>query len=109
MRLTATEVTLLQRFASGNQAGCETFMFHWSDRMKKILIVAAAAGLASLAACNSTPTNTTAENVAESHEANATAYDAMADNSTNATAEAVLENAADVEENKADAAEANAM
>lgn len=78
--------------------------------MKKILIVAAAAtGLISLAACDKTVTNTTAENVAESHEANATAYEAAADNATNDTAEAVLENKANVEENKADAAHANAM
>ncbi|HEX8300476.1 hypothetical protein [Sphingomonas sp.] len=76
--------------------------------MKKILIVAAAAGLASLAACNPATTNTTAENVAESHEANATAYEAAADNTSNGAAEAVLENKADMEENKADAASANA-
>ena len=76
--------------------------------MKKILIVAATAGLMSLAACNGGTTNTTAENVAESHEANAAIYDEAADNTSNATAEAVLDNAAAVEENKADAAEANA-
>lgn len=76
--------------------------------MKKILIVAAAAGLASLAACNSGTTNTTAENVAESHEANAAIYEDAADNTSNEAAEAVLENKADVEENKADAASANA-
>lgn len=76
--------------------------------MKKILIVAATAGLMSLGACNSGTTNTTAENVAESHEANAAIYDEAADNTSNVAAAAVLENAADVEENKADAAEANA-
>lgn len=76
--------------------------------MKKILIVAAAAGLASLAACNTTPTNTTAENVAEQHEANAAMYDAAADNTSNSTAEAVLENKEAVSENLADAASANA-
>lgn len=76
--------------------------------MKKILFVAATAGLVSLAACNSAPTNTVAENVAESHEANAAAYEEAADNATNEVVEAVLENAADVEENKADAALANA-
>ncbi|MBX3564436.1 MAG: hypothetical protein KF730_07660 [Sphingomonas sp.] len=76
--------------------------------MKKILIVAAAAGLVSLAACDKAVTNSTAENVAESHEANATAYEAAADNTTNGTAEAVLENKAAVEENKADAAHENA-
>ena len=76
--------------------------------MKKILFVAATAGLMSLAACNGGTTNTTAENVADSHEANAAAYEAAADNTTNAAAEATLENAANVEENKADAAAANA-
>jgi cell division protein FtsX len=76
--------------------------------MKKILIVAATAGLMSLAACNSGTTNTTAENVADNHEANAAIYEDAADNATNATVENVLENAADVEENAADAAEANA-
>ena len=76
--------------------------------MKKILIVAATAGLMSLAACNGGTTNTTAENVADSHEAHAAAYEAAADNTTNAAAEATLENAANVEENKADAAAANA-
>lgn len=76
--------------------------------MKKILIVAATAGLMSLAACSGGTTNTTAENVAESHEANAAIYDDAADNTSNVVAEAVLENAADVEENKADAAMANA-
>ncbi|UZK66983.1 hypothetical protein [Sphingomonas sp. M1-B02] len=76
--------------------------------MKKILILAATAGLMSLAACGGTPTNTTAENVAESHEANAAIYEEAADNTSNEVAEAVLENAADVQENMADAAEANA-
>ena len=76
--------------------------------MKKILIVAAAAGLVSLAACNNTPTNTTAANVAESHEANAAIYQDVADNTSNATVEAAAENKAASEENKADAATANA-
>jgi rubrerythrin len=76
--------------------------------MKKILIVAATAGLMSLAACNGGTTNTAAENAADSHEANAAMYEEAADNTTNAVAENVFENAADVEENKADAAEANA-
>ncbi|MFZ5746123.1 MAG: hypothetical protein ACOY45_00540 [Pseudomonadota bacterium] len=77
--------------------------------MKKILTVAAAAGLMTLAACEPAATNTTAENMAESHEANASAYDAMADNASNEMVEETLENAADVEENAADAMEANAM
>lgn len=76
--------------------------------MKKILIIAATAGLMSLAACGGGTTNTTAENVAESHEANAAIYEDAADNASNEVAEAALENAADVEENAADAASANA-
>jgi len=76
--------------------------------MKKVLILAATAGLMSLAACNGGTTNTTAENVADSHDANAAMYEEAADNTSNDTAEAVLENAANSEENKADAAEANA-
>ncbi|WP_066794615.1 hypothetical protein [Sphingomonas soli] len=76
--------------------------------MKKILTVVAAAGLVSLAACNSTPTNTTAENVAADESANAAAYDAAADNTSNVVEAAVLENKAEVAENKADAAAANA-
>lgn len=77
--------------------------------MKKVLIVAAAAGLMSLAACNpTTPTNTAAENAMESHEANAEVYDEAADNATTPAAENALENAAAAEENAAEAAE-NAM
>jgi protein involved in sex pheromone biosynthesis len=76
--------------------------------MKKILIVAATAGLMSLAACNGGTTNTTAENVADNHEANAAMYDEAADNTSNSAAEAVLENAEDASENAADAVEANA-
>lgn len=76
--------------------------------MKKILIVAAAAGVLSLAACDKPVTNTTAENVATSEAANAAMYDAAADNTSNSVAEAVLENKEAVAENKAEAAHANA-
>jgi rubrerythrin len=76
--------------------------------MKKILIVAATAGLMSLAACGGETTNTAVENAVESHEANAAMYEEAADNTVNAVAENVLENAAAVEENAADALEANA-
>lgn len=76
--------------------------------MKKILVIAATAGLMSLAACNSGPTNTVAENVAAAEEANAAAYEEAADNTSNIVEEAILENKADDAENKADAAEANA-
>ncbi|MDR6851168.1 outer membrane murein-binding lipoprotein Lpp [Sphingomonas sp. BE123] len=64
--------------------------------MKKILIVAAATGLMSLAACNSEPAaNNTAENVAADLEASADNMEMMADNATNEVAEDALENAAD--------------
>jgi len=77
--------------------------------MKKILIVAATAGLMSLAACGGETTNTAAENMIESHEANAAIYEEAADNAANAAVENILENAADVEENAADAVEGNAL
>ncbi|MES2442562.1 MAG: hypothetical protein V4574_06995 [Pseudomonadota bacterium] len=73
--------------------------------MKKILIVAAAAGLISLAACNTTPTNTAQENAVESHEANADYYQDVADNSSNAVVANAADTAEAVEENKAEAAE----
>jgi ABC-type uncharacterized transport system auxiliary subunit len=64
-----------------------------STNMKKILIVAAAAGLMSLAAC------------VESHEANADNYEAAAENATSPAVENALLNAEASEENKAEAAE----
>ncbi|UYY59066.1 hypothetical protein [Sphingomonas sp. S2-65] len=77
--------------------------------MKKLLIVAATAGLMSLAACNGGTENTATEAAIDNHEANAAIYEDAADNTANAAVENVLENAADVEENKADALEANAQ
>jgi hypothetical protein len=78
-----------------------------STNMKKILIVAAAAGLMSLAACEGGTTNT-AENAGAAAEANASIYDEGATNDANAVAENVLDNATVVEGNVADAAPANA-
>ena len=70
--------------------------------MKKVLIVAAATGLMSLAACGGTPAaNNTAENVAEALENTADVLEAEADNVTNGVAEAALENAADTLDNAA--------
>lgn len=77
--------------------------------MKKLLIVAATAGLMSLAACNGGTENTATEAAIDNHEANAAIYEDAADNTANAAVENVLENAADVEENKADALEENAQ
>lgn len=70
--------------------------------MKKVLIVAAATGLMSLAACNggTSAANNTAENVAESLENGADLLEAEAANSTN-EAGAILENAADTLDNAA--------
>lgn len=76
--------------------------------MKKILIVAATAGLISLTACGGGATNNTAEAIAENHEANAAMYEDMADEASNAAVENALENAADASENAADAVVANA-
>jgi hypothetical protein len=85
-----------------------TYMLIGATEMKKILIVAAAAGLMSLTACGGATTNTAAENAVESHEANAEVYDDAAANAATPAEANALENAADVEENKAEAAE-NAM
>ena len=73
--------------------------------MKKILIVAAATGLMSLAACETAPTaNNTAENVAAGLEADADNMEMVADNATNEVVEDAAENAADNLEEAADAA-----
>lgn len=63
--------------------------------MKKIFVLAVAAGLASLTACNTSPREQAADNIESNTEAVADNLEDMADNaSTNAT-EAVLENKAD--------------
>ncbi|WP_422058043.1 hypothetical protein [Sphingomonas sp.] len=70
--------------------------------MKKILIVAAATGLMSLAACNTPAANNTAENVAAGMEAEADNMEMIADNATNEVVEDAAENAADNLEAAAD-------
>ncbi|MBA4762249.1 hypothetical protein [Sphingomonas sp.] len=70
--------------------------------MKKILIVAAATGLMSLAACNTPAANNTAENVAAGMEAEADNMEMVADNATNEVVEDAAENAADNMEAAAD-------
>jgi hypothetical protein len=86
-------------------AGRETGFSLGAIVMKKVLIVAAAAGLVSLAACTGATNNTAAENAVESHEANAEAYDAAADNAATPAEANALENAEAAEENAAEAAE----
>jgi outer membrane PBP1 activator LpoA protein len=76
--------------------------------MKKILIVAATAGLMSLAACGGETTNTTAANVADDQAANAAFYQDSADNASNEVVEANFEAGADAADNAHDTAEANA-
>ncbi len=73
--------------------------------MKKILIVAATAGLLSLTACGGATTNNTQANVIADHEANAEMYDDAAANATTPAVENALENAAAGEEAAAEAAE----
>ncbi|WP_188054998.1 MULTISPECIES: hypothetical protein [unclassified Sphingosinithalassobacter] len=78
--------------------------------MKKILTVAAAAGLMTLAACEpATVENDTAANMIEELEANAAMYENAADMASNEMMENVYENTADVLENQADMVEDNAM
>ncbi|MBB5718662.1 hypothetical protein FHR23_001585 [Stakelama sediminis] len=77
--------------------------------MKKIVFVAAAAGLMSLAACNShtDTTNNTAAMMADNLEATADNLDAMADNTSNMSDQMMLENQADNAEMAADNIEDN--
>ena len=71
--------------------------------MKKIVFVAAAAGLMSLAACNQeTPTENAGDAMAANLEAQADNMEAMADNATTESSEAMLENQADNLEEAAD-------
>jgi hypothetical protein len=63
--------------------------------MKKIVLFAAATGLLSLAACNTSPREQAADNVEANSEAVADNLEDAADNTSNAAAEATLENTAD--------------
>lgn len=63
--------------------------------MKKTFALALAAGLFSLAACNSTPREQAAENVEANTDAVADNLEDMADNAGTSAAEAGLENQAD--------------
>jgi hypothetical protein len=72
--------------------------------MKKIALVAVAAGLMSVAACNKTPTEAAADNVSDNMEAQADNLEGMADNATGADA-AALTNASENMEDQADAVE----
>ncbi len=72
--------------------------------MKKIALVAIAAGLMSVAACNKTPTEAAGDNVSDNMEAQADNLEGMADNATGADA-AALTNASENVEDQADAVE----
>jgi hypothetical protein len=63
--------------------------------MKKTVLFAAATGLLSLAACNTSPREQAADNVEANSEAVADNLEDAADNTSNAAAEAALENTAD--------------
>ena len=74
--------------------------------MKKIVFVAAAAGLMSLAACGQgTPTENAGDMMAENLEMQADNMEAMADATSNEAAAAMLENGADNLEEAADNAD----
>lgn len=74
--------------------------------MKKLSLVLAAAGMMSLAACNSTPAeqavDNAQDNAVETIENAADALENAADSATNESVESTLENAADAAENTAD-------
>lgn len=69
--------------------------------MKPILVLAAAAGLLAVAACDRSPPNAAQENSAESDEANADSYQDAAEDTSNA----VLANADAVSAPQGNAAE----
>jgi phosphosulfolactate synthase (CoM biosynthesis protein A) len=111
--LTPQERTLLRQLRDGDGPAAN-FGLLGSTRMKKIVLVAAAAGLLSLTACGS---NTPAENAADAQADNlemmADNMEDMADNATTEASEAALENQADnlheAADNVEDAGVANAM
>lgn len=72
--------------------------------MKKIALVAVAAGLMSVAACNRTPTEQAADNVADNMEMQADNLQDMSDNATGNDA-AALSNASENMEDQADTVE----
>jgi hypothetical protein len=107
LRLTAPQRPLFEEARVGIRAGRETMVSIGSTEMKKVLFVAAAAGLMSLAACTPAANNTADANAVD---ANAAEYDATATNEVdanavtadaNATAPVVDANAAAPAENAA--------
>ena len=63
--------------------------------MKKILVLGAAAGLAALSACNTSPREQAADNIEANTEMMADNLEEMADNATTPAGEAGMENQAD--------------
>ena len=63
--------------------------------MKKLFVLAAAAGLASLTACNTSPREQAADNIESNTEAVADNLEDMADNASTDSTEDALENKAD--------------
>jgi hypothetical protein len=63
--------------------------------MKKMVVLAMAAGLASLSACNSSPREQVADNIEANSEAIADNLEDAADNASTSAAEASLENKAE--------------
>lgn len=73
--------------------------------MKKIALVLAAAGLMSVAACNRSPQEATADNVSDNLEVQADNLEAQADVTSNAAEATALTNASENAENQSDAVE----
>ena len=63
--------------------------------MKKIFVLGLAAGLASLAACNTSPREQAADNIEANSEAMADNMEDMASNATTPAGEDAMQNAAD--------------
>ncbi|WP_241213523.1 hypothetical protein [Sphingomonas sp. ABOLE] len=99
-------VTLSEQNAASLIFAANDFQLYQRKRvmkMKKILVLGAAAGLIALSACNNTPREQAADNIEANAEARADNIDAMASNATTDAAEDNLQNQADAVRAQGDA------
>jgi hypothetical protein len=104
MGLTRRSAALLGGARDGKGVGRDTMPSVGKHQMKKIALIAVAAGLMSVAACHQTAQEKAADNVSDNMEMQADNLQDMADNATGAQA-AALTNASENMEDQADAVE----
>jgi hypothetical protein len=104
--LTGPLKALLRQSRDGGDAGIfAKWNFLGVTRMKKIMLVAAAAGLLSVAACKNTPTDNAADAASDNLEMIADNLEAQAENTSNEAVAADLMNASENAEDASDAIE----